>query len=212
MGSPLILIPAGGGTPGGSNTNLQYNNNGAFGGFADGTSHQLLHGGRTFGAVDLTQEVSGLLPVANITSPILNIQDSSGALTGNSADQTVFSYTLPANTLPAGRGLRISVRYSQTGTTSTTYKLKFGATTLLSYTDTNANISEVTLDIYNKSGVTNAQRIASALALTNAFSALKALTITESSADTTSSTAILFTFNVANTVSVTPTSFVVQLL
>lgn len=61
----LILVPAGGGTPGGSNTNLQYNNAGAFGGFADGTAHQLLHGARTFGAVDLTQEVSGVLPGAN---------------------------------------------------------------------------------------------------------------------------------------------------
>jgi hypothetical protein len=52
-------------TPGGANGDIQYNNSGAFGGFADGTSHQLLHGGKTFGAVALASEVSGLLPLAN---------------------------------------------------------------------------------------------------------------------------------------------------
>lgn len=65
----------GGGTPGGNNTDLQYNNSGAFGGFADGTSTQVLHGGRTFSqivnadiaaaTIDLTAKVTGLLPAAN---------------------------------------------------------------------------------------------------------------------------------------------------
>src|ERR1051325_8911359 len=85
--SDLILIPAGGGIPGGSSTNLQYNNNGAFGGFADGTSSQVLHGGRTFGQVvnadianttiDLTTKVTGVLPPANGGSA-----DSTGAASG----------------------------------------------------------------------------------------------------------------------------------
>lgn len=41
----------GGGSPGGSSGNLQYNLAGVFAGFADGTAHQILHGGRTFAAV-----------------------------------------------------------------------------------------------------------------------------------------------------------------
>jgi len=52
-------------SPGGSSGNLQYNNSGSFGGFADGTSTQVLHGGRTFSAVSLTADVTGTLPVAN---------------------------------------------------------------------------------------------------------------------------------------------------
>lgn len=55
----------GGGTPGGSNGNIQYNNLGAFGGFSDGTSTQVLHGGKTFGSVALTSDVAGILPQAN---------------------------------------------------------------------------------------------------------------------------------------------------
>lgn len=41
----------GGGTPGGVDTDIQYNNAGAFGGITDGSSTQVLHGGRTFGSV-----------------------------------------------------------------------------------------------------------------------------------------------------------------
>lgn len=52
--------------PGGSSGDIQYNNSGAFGGFADGTSHQVLHGGKTFSAVDLTADVTGVLPAANV--------------------------------------------------------------------------------------------------------------------------------------------------
>lgn len=57
----------GGGTPGGSNTNLQYNNAGAFGGFADGTSTQILHGQRTFGPLNFsTDSLSGTLPATQM--------------------------------------------------------------------------------------------------------------------------------------------------
>jgi hypothetical protein len=78
MSSPLSQSGGGsGGTtaPGGNNTDHQYNNNSAFGGFADGTSTQVLHGGRTFSQVvnadianttiDLTAKVTGQLPPAN---------------------------------------------------------------------------------------------------------------------------------------------------
>lgn len=62
MPIPFVSVPS---SPGGADTNLQYNNAGDFGGFADGTAHQLLHGGRTFGAVDQTSEIAGVTPPAN---------------------------------------------------------------------------------------------------------------------------------------------------
>lgn len=54
-GSVWTAYAGGGGggstPPGGSSGTIQYNNAGTFGGFADGTAHQVLHGGKTFGAV-----------------------------------------------------------------------------------------------------------------------------------------------------------------
>jgi hypothetical protein len=78
MSVPLSQSGGGSGgstAPGGNNTDLQYNNNSAFGGFADGTGTQVLHGGRSFSQVvnadianttiDLTAKVTGVLPPAN---------------------------------------------------------------------------------------------------------------------------------------------------
>lgn len=59
----------GGGSPAGPTGALQYNNASAFGAVALGTIHTLYHGNASgvgsFGAVDLTLEVTGILPVAN---------------------------------------------------------------------------------------------------------------------------------------------------
>ena len=62
--------PGGGGTPGGSNFELQYNNSGTFGGIALGTlGYPLLSDGSggapIFGQLDLTLGVTNVLPVAN---------------------------------------------------------------------------------------------------------------------------------------------------
>lgn len=67
----VAVASSGGGTPpGGSNTDLQYNNAGAFGGFTDGASTTVLHGGRTFSQVtstdvDSTIALASQLPQAN---------------------------------------------------------------------------------------------------------------------------------------------------
>lgn len=62
-------------TPGGNSGDIQFNNGGAFGGFADGSAHQILHGGKTFSAVDLTSEVSGVLPPANGGVAVVSVQN-----------------------------------------------------------------------------------------------------------------------------------------
>lgn len=58
--------PGASASAGGTNGQIEYNNNGPLGGFADGTSHQVLHGGKTFSQVDLTADVTGVLPSANL--------------------------------------------------------------------------------------------------------------------------------------------------
>ncbi len=58
-----------GGTPGGTAFQVQYNNAGAFGGVGPGTIHTVLHGNASgapsYGPVDLTIDVTGILPAAN---------------------------------------------------------------------------------------------------------------------------------------------------
>lgn len=57
-------------TPGGASNTVQYNNGGAFGGVGPGTTTTVLHGNAagapSFGAVSLTADVSGNLPVTNL--------------------------------------------------------------------------------------------------------------------------------------------------
>lgn len=87
----------GGGSPGGSNFELQYNNSGTFGGIALGTlGYPLLSDGSSgtavFGQLDLTLGVTGLLPVAHggtgTASPSL-VAGTNVTITGAWPNQTV---------------------------------------------------------------------------------------------------------------------------
>lgn len=62
---------------------------------------------------------------------LLNYQGNKGALTGNAADQAIYSYTLPANTVAVGKGIRVSCSFSHSaGTASVAYKVKLNGVTL----------------------------------------------------------------------------------
>jgi len=90
---------------------------------------------------------------------LLNIQGSTGALTGNSTDQIIFTYTIPANTVGAGKGIKVSWATSHTtGTAATTYKLTLGTTVYVnnSLTDSGVNINGQ-INIFNATGVQNSQ-------------------------------------------------------
>jgi hypothetical protein len=143
---------------------------------------------------------------------LLNEQGATGALTGNSTDQTVYTYTLPASTLGAGKGLRITLWFTHNvGTAVVTYKVFFGATAYLNNTDaTAAGQYRAEVVIFNNPGVTNAQHGSNFHNIQGAvFIPFTPLT---SAITTSSSVVIKFTFNVANTDQVTGGQFITELI
>jgi hypothetical protein len=92
---------------------------------------------------------------------LLNQQGPAAELNGNSADQTIYTYTIPANTLGQGKGIRAIAAFTRTtGAGNVTFKMFLGATTL--FTENYAPSAAIRPDvvkmhIFNNSGVTNAQ-------------------------------------------------------
>jgi hypothetical protein len=93
---------------------------------------------------------------------LLNGQEQTSAFTGNSADQVFYTYTMPANTMAAGKAVNIKV-FFETGSSSDTptIKLFFGATTCINGVvgNTTGNGYYMECTVFNNSGVTNAQQI-----------------------------------------------------
>lgn len=139
---------------------------------------------------------------------LLNQQGATGTLTGNAADQAVYSFTVLPNTIYPGKGIRIRVRFLHTlGTASTAYKLKFGSTVLdtRTYAPTVANTQneEMVYEIFNNAGVQNAQnygftgQIFQSGVATNA--PIPLITNGTGAIDFTQQQVLTWTFNVANT-------------
>lgn len=61
---------------------------------------------------------------------LLSAQFATGNITNTGVDQVVYTYTLPASTLRASSGIRITWAGNQASATSTTWKIKFGGTTI----------------------------------------------------------------------------------
>ena len=89
----------------------------------------------------------------------LPFQGAAAPLTGNSADQTVYSVSLPGNTLRAGTGVRVHIWMTHsTGSASVGYKVSFGgASILFSSTTSSAGPIEIVILIRNDPGSTSAQ-------------------------------------------------------
>jgi hypothetical protein len=140
----------------------------------------------------------------------LNEQGSSGAITGNSADQTFFTYTLPARALPPGRCLDVSVWANKsTGAVNTTYKLFFGSTAYVSNASTGTGQLYMEAHVCNNANSITAQHGSTKSSFpTVTFQAFAPIT----SAEATSGTVVIkATFNVANTDQLTPGNFNVRL-
>jgi hypothetical protein len=89
---------------------------------------------------------------------LLNSQDPLGAFTGNGTDQTVYSFSIPANTVQAGKGIRLTYHGLNNNAAAITYKIVLGATTLFTInTAAAANNTRIGVEIFNNSGVQNAQ-------------------------------------------------------
>jgi hypothetical protein len=151
---------------------------------------------------------------------LLNVQGPASAITGTAADATVYTYTIPANTIGAGKGFRLKVTFiHSTGTASVTYKLSLGGTLLDSAAYSNINtgaVDQFTWEIFNNSGVQNAQNwVRGATQNNNAGGAVQLIaanSVGTSAKDMTASQILLFTFNVAATDQVTPKQWVVELI
>jgi hypothetical protein len=140
---------------------------------------------------------------------LLNKQDTLSPVVGTGADANLYTFTIPANTLAAGKGIHFKAYWHHTtGTASVTMKLKFGATTLTSNASASTTFDHFEGDIYNNSGVTNAQTSFLDVYQNNVFLGSGATT---SANDMTTAITISLTFNVANTDQVTPVFWLLTL-
>lgn len=142
---------------------------------------------------------------------LLNLQDVVGPLTGNAADQTIFTYTLPGKTMAAGKGIRVKVWWIHgTGTASVTYKLSFGASAVVNSASAVTGNGYAEAVIMNQPGSTTGQRASSQFSPTGTAAVIQSgLGPAET---TTSNVTVKFTFNVANTDQVTGAQWVVELI
>jgi hypothetical protein len=146
---------------------------------------------------------------------LLNEQGPKSAITGNGADQVMYTYTMPSNTMGPGKGIRARCWFKHsTATTTVVIKHQFGGA---SYeTDTTGttvaqHYSEII--VFNNPGVTNAQHGSNLQTVTNgATFGLNTFSGLTSAVNTTGAVVISITFNVASTDQVTPQQFTVELI
>ncbi len=138
---------------------------------------------------------------------------ASGAITGTSAAVNVYSCSVPANAIPTGGCLRATAYFIHTGSTSVAYVWNFGATATAAQNS-------------STSATTNGKSVMMACALagssTSEFINVDPMIIGTSlaasgatataSQDYASGFTVTFTFNVANTDSVTPKGAVFEVL
>lgn len=162
-------------------------------------------------------------PINNLLPPVfaaavsvltlLNQQGPLSPVTGTGSDATIYTYSLAANAVMAGQGLRITAFWNHsTGSASVTYKLKLGSTTLLSFSsaDTSAGSSTV-MEIFNNTSVQNAQHWSARTILGGAPDTSSNATGT-SSVDLSLISALTLTMNVAATDQVTPELWLVEII
>ncbi|HEV7520123.1 MAG TPA: hypothetical protein VGP89_03425 [Candidatus Angelobacter sp.] len=142
---------------------------------------------------------------------LLNSQDPLAAVTGNGTDLTLYTFTVPANTVQAGKGIRVRTISLNNNNTAVTYKLILGATTLSTFSSAAAagGSQRLDVDLFNNAGVQNAQT-------TNVF-AVDNVTIVGNSAGTAAENfagalVVKVTANEAAASTVTPKKWTVELI
>ncbi len=144
---------------------------------------------------------------------LLSEQGATAPLTGDSTDQTVYSYTLPGGTLQPGHGVRIQAWFTHTaGSAPVTYKVYFGSSLYANTaTPDTGHVLHLEDVVFNDSGATNSQHgaLVQNLETSQLYNAFAPLT---SSVDTTADVTIKLTFNAADTDQVRGGEFLVELI
>lgn len=132
---------------------------------------------KTNGTVNSTQTLLNLQQGTNVTltesggtvtiassggggSTLLTSWGTQSPVTGNGAYQTLLSYTIPANTIPAGHGIELVFAVEKGAVTAATnfYQVSFGGTALPWNTWTGGYCNaQATCRIFNNPGSTTAQ-------------------------------------------------------
>lgn len=88
---------------------------------------------------------------------LLNQQGPTGTLTGTSAPQTIYTYSLPANTVANGKSIHLRAMFNHnSGTASVGYGLNLNGTTLLAFSSSTAGSHVIDIDIFNTGAATGA--------------------------------------------------------
>lgn len=146
----------------------------------------------------------------NVT--LLNYQTAKAAITGTGSDAALFSYTLPANTVATGKGIRITCGFNHsTGTASVTYKVKVNGSAVIAPASavTGAGCIKAVCMAASSTGVDIPD---ASLAIASTIYTEAVTSSTGAGMAWTSSQTIEVDFNVAATDQVTPGSFVVELI
>src|SRR5262249_9132657 len=121
-----------------------------------------------------------------------------------------YTYTIPANTIQAGKGFRIRAATSSNNAVVVTYKLKVGGTTITLGTNAaSATNDQFQIEVFNNSGVQNAQTGMFFQLQGNAITGVNSLTSAENFAN---AIAITLIANEANPNTVTPKKWFVELI
>lgn len=142
---------------------------------------------------------------------LVNFQGPASPITGTGAAATIYTFSVPANTIGAGKGIRVTTAFNHsTGSASVTYVLSFGGTAIASYNSSVAGYGRVITDIFNTTGSTTAQSIDNGHLMIN--TSLVTGGGGSSAITTTANQSVTFTFSVANTDQVAPVMFRIELI
>jgi hypothetical protein len=201
---------AGGNTNGGVSGTLPGSNMAVF--VASGASHAagaVPDPGSSAGTTHFLREDATWATIPSGGSTVLNAQGNSGAVTGNSSAQVLYTYSLPGSTVATLKALRVTIGVSHSvGAANISYLLS------LNGQNTNCNPS-----LSTAGGIVFTCTILNTAATTgvNTGFAVAGATVAGGTAALTglawgSSQTLQFTFNVANTDQVTPVLWLVEVV
>lgn len=146
------------------------------------------------------------------TVTLLNAQANAAPITGTGAAATVYTYTLPANTVANLKGFRLNAGWNHsTGTASVTYNVTLNGVSVSGGTFSAAGVGAhtSTWTVLNTGATTGTAQFMAANSAVTVF-ALNSAALTGLS--WTSNQVLTLTFNVANTDAVTPIQWLVELI